>query len=238
MFKVLDEHIKIFQHIAHLYLDLIGNVYEDNETMNNVGTQMLTFGPGVTIESPSYIDPTVRLYGKIFIAESCGLWPYAVIRAEAMQVKLGRYVNMQDHAMIHIGYRTSTTIGDYCSITHKATIHGATIGDNTLIGINATVMDGANIGSNCIIGGHSLVPEGMQVPDNSIVVGIPGKIIRRENNFVANRRNAMIYHWNALAFARGDHRGWENTEFKEREPELIAEIEAAFRERYPEEAKM
>ena len=97
-------------------------------------------------------------------------------------------------------------------------------------------MDGALIGSNCIIGGHCLVPEGMQVPDNSIVVGVPGKIIRTKNNFVPNRRNAMIYHWNAVAFARGDHRGWESPEFKAHEPELLAEIDNEFRRRYPNEA--
>jgi len=195
-----------------------------------------TYGPDISIENPAYLDPTARLYGKISLGEECSLWPYAVIRAEAHEVRFGRYVNMQDHAMIHIGFGMGTTIGDYCSITHKATVHGATIGENTLIGINATVMDGASIGSNCIIGGHCLVPEGMQVPDNSIVVGVPGKIIRTKNNFVPNRRNAMIYHWNAVAFARGDHRGWESPEFKAHEPELLAEIDNEFRRRYPNEA--
>ena len=102
-----------------------------------------TYGPDISIENPAYLDPTARLYGKISLGEECSLWPYAVIRAEAHEVRLGRYVNMQDHAMIHIGFGMGTTIGDYCSITHKATVHGATIGENTLIGINATVMDGA-----------------------------------------------------------------------------------------------
>lgn len=196
-----------------------------------------TFGPDVEITDPAYIDPTVRLYGKISLAADCSLWPYAVIRAEAEEVTLGEYVNVQDHAMIHIGYETGTKIGAYCSITHKATIHGAVIGENTLIGINSTVMDGAVIGENCIIGGHCIVPEGRQIPDNSIVVGSPGKVIRTKNNFIANRRNAMLYHWNAKAFARGDHRGWESPEFKTWMTGVMADIEAEFKARYPEEAR-
>lgn len=194
------------------------------------------FGPGVAINSPAYIDPTARLYGKMSLGEECSLWPYTVIRAEALDVKIGRYVNIQDHAMIHIGYGTGTEIGDYCSITHKATIHGAIIGANTLIGINSTVMDGAVVGENCIIGGHCIVPEGKQIPDNSIVVGAPGKVIRTKNNFIANRRNAMLYHWNAKAFSRGDHRGWDQPEFETWMAGVMSEIEAEYRERYPNEA--
>ncbi|MEE2688510.1 MAG: gamma carbonic anhydrase family protein [Pseudomonadota bacterium] len=198
--------------------------------------QLPSFGPEVSLVRPAYVDPTARLYGKISLGEGCSLWPYSVIRAEALDVQIGRYVNMQDHSMIHIGYDTGVVIGDYCSITHKATIHGALIGENTLVGINATVMDGAKIGANCIVGGHCLVPEGMQVPDNSVVVGVPAKVVRTENNFISNRRNAMIYHWNAVAFAKGDHRSWGSKAFMAREPQIQAEIEAAFRDRYRDEA--
>ena len=160
-----------------------------------------------------------------------------MIRAEDNDVELGRYVNVQDHAMIHIGYGTGTSIGAYCSITHKATVHGATIGENTLIGINSTVMDGAVVGANCIIGGHCLVPEGKHIPDNSIAVGSPAKVIRTRNNFVANRRNAVLYYWNAMAFARGDHRGWASPEYATWMEARMAEIEQEFRERYPEDAQ-
>ena len=206
-------------------------MYEMDDTKQN-----LSFGREVSIERPAYVDPTARLYGKVSLGAECSLWPYSVVRAEARDVQIGRYVNLQDHSMVHIGYGNRALIGDYCSITHKATIHGAVIGENSLIGINATVMDGAVIGENCIIGGHCLVPEGMKVPDNSVVVGVPAKIVRTENNFIANRRNAMIYHWNANAFAKGDHRGWESSEFKAHEPEIEAEIQAEFHDRYPNEA--
>lgn len=206
--------------------------------MNESATKQypVSFGPDVSIDTPAYVDPTARVYGKVATGAGCSLWPYAVIRAEALEVRIGRYVNMQDHTLIHIGAGSGTIIGDYCSITHNATVHGGVIGENTLIGINATVMDGAMIGDNCIIGAHCLVPEGMRIPDNSVVVGVPGKVIRTRNNFVANRRNAMIYHWNALAYARGDHRGWEGEAYEAWHERMVAEIQAEFCRRYPEEA--
>ena len=87
-----------------------------------------SFGPDVVLDAPAYVDPTARLFGKIKIKQHSSLWPYVVIRAEDLEVEIGRYVNVQDHAMIHIGYGTGTQIGDFCSITHKATIHGAQLG--------------------------------------------------------------------------------------------------------------
>lgn len=193
-------------------------------------------GGGPVVPAAAYVDPTARVHGKVRFGPECSLWPYAVIRCEALEVRIGRYVNMQDHSLIHIGAACGTVIGDYCSITHRVTVHGGVIGENTLVGINATVMDGAVIGDNCIIGAHCLVPEGMRVPDNSVVVGVPGRIVRTRNNFIANRRNAMIYHWNARAYARGDHRGWEGPGYEVWHAQMMAELQAEFRRRYPEAA--
>lgn len=108
--------------------------------------------------------------------------------------------------MIHVGYHTPTIIGEMCSITHHATIHGATLGDNVLVGINATVMDGAVIGDNAIIAGHSIVREGMVVPENSIVAGVPGKVVATRDNRAANIENAEFYVQNGRNYARGIHR--------------------------------
>jgi carbonic anhydrase/acetyltransferase-like protein (isoleucine patch superfamily) len=162
----------------------------------------------------AYIDPTARVHGKVEIGEGASLWPYAVIRAEGFHVQLGRYTNVQDHVMVHVGYDKPTIVGDYCSITHRVVLHGCTIGDNCLIGIGATVMDGAVIGENSIIAGHSYVAENMPIPANSIVMGTPAKVVRTANSFVANRLNAMLYHRNALAYAGGDHRAWTGVEFE------------------------
>jgi carbonic anhydrase/acetyltransferase-like protein (isoleucine patch superfamily) len=175
----------------------------------------------------AYVDPTARVYGNVEIAAESSLWPYAVIRAEGFRVRIGRCSNLQDHVMVHVGYRTPTLVGDYCSITHRAVLHGCTIGDNCLIGIGATVMEGAVIGENSIVGGHSYVADNTIIPPNSVVMGTPAKVVRTRNSFVANRVNAMLYRRNALAYARGDHRAWDGPEY---EAELRRWIEEAERE--------
>src|SRR5215470_17589697 len=123
----------------------------------------------------AYIDPTARVYGAVEIGDGSSLWPYAVIRAEGFAVRIGKCSNLQDHAMVHVGYNSPTMVGDHCSITHRAVLHGCTIEDNCLIGIGATVMEGAVIGANSIVAGHSYVVENARIPPNSVVMGTPAK---------------------------------------------------------------
>jgi carbonic anhydrase/acetyltransferase-like protein (isoleucine patch superfamily) len=173
------------------------------------------FGPGVVLDNPAFIHETALVYGKVHIGEGASLWPYVVIRSEMHEVRIGRHTNVQDFVMIHVGNTTPTVIGDNCSITHHCTIHGASIGDNCLIGINSTLMDGARIGRNSIVAGHSIVTEGTEIPENSIVAGAPAKVIRARDNGVANAMNAAFYFENAKAYARGDHRVTERAEFSQ-----------------------
>ena len=112
-----------------------------------------------SIHDSVFVAVGAQLYGKVSIAEGSSLWPNAVIRAEAQEVRIGRYTNIQDFAMIHIGYDHPTEIGDFCSITHHATVHGASVGDAVLVGIHATLMDGAVIGAGSIVAGGALVKE-------------------------------------------------------------------------------
>jgi carbonic anhydrase/acetyltransferase-like protein (isoleucine patch superfamily) len=180
----------------------------------------------------AYLDPTARVHGKVEIGENASLWPYTVIRAESRHVRIGRYTNLQDHVMVHVGYAKPTVVGDYCSITHRVVLHGCSIGDNCLIGIGATVMEGVTIGENSIVAGHSFVADNTIIPPNSIVMGTPAKVVRTMNNFVANKLNAMLYYRNALAYARGDHRAWEGPEHEAQMRAWQAEIEREFAARY------
>jgi carbonic anhydrase/acetyltransferase-like protein (isoleucine patch superfamily) len=176
---------------------------------------MPDFGPEVAIDPTAYVHPSALIYGKVSVAEGASIWANVVVRSEAFDVRIGRFTNIQDFTMIHIGWETPTIIGDYCSVTHHCTIHGCTIGDHCLIGINATIMDGAVIGNNCIVGQHAFVKDGMVVPDNSIVVGAPAKVIRTQNAYVANKLNALLYHRNAQAYLVGNHRAWQGPDFDE-----------------------
>jgi carbonic anhydrase/acetyltransferase-like protein (isoleucine patch superfamily) len=167
-----------------------------------------------TIHESVFIAPGVQLYGEIEIGRGSSLWPNAVIRAEANHVRIGRYTNVQDFVMVHVGYDDPTVIGDCCSITHHATIHGCTIEDHCLIGINAVVMDGAVIGRGSIVAGGAMVPEGKVFPPSSIIAGVPARLVKERDSARANRLNAWQYHRNAEAYKAGDHRTWVGEEYR------------------------
>lgn len=183
------------------------------------------FGLDVHAEEAAFIHPTALAYGKVTIGKGSSLWPYSVIRSESKEVTIGDYTNIQDFVMIHIGDTTPTHIGSHCSITHHCTIHGCTIGDNCLIGINTTIMDGCVIGDNCIIAGHSFLKEGTVIPDNSIVMGTPGKVVRTQNNYVRCRANAYMYYRNAVAFEKGEHREWASEDCLKGLNEELAQLQ-------------
>jgi len=169
--------------------------------------------------------PSALLHGHVRIGAESSVWPNVVVRAEAHHVQVGRYTNLQDFVMIHVGYAHPTEIGDFCSITHHATVHGCRIEDDCLIGINAVVMDGAVIGRGSIVAGGAMVREGSVFPPGAIIAGVPAKQIAERDNARANRRNAWQYHWNARAYRRGDHRAWTGPEYEAFMREIDAKLE-------------
>ena len=174
---------------------------------------MQQYGPGIILNEPAFVHPSAQLYGEVTVEPGASIWPNAVARAEFFEVVIGEMSNVQDFVMLHVGTNTGTHIGQHCSITHHSTLHGCTIGDNSLIGINATIMDGCIIGKNCIIAGHTYLKENTVIPDNSVVMGVPGRVTRDQNNFIFTRFNAFLYHQNARAYAIGNHRRWSEPEF-------------------------
>lgn len=187
-----------------------------------------SFGPEVTLRQPAFIHPTALVHGKVSVEQGASLWPYAVVRAEIHQVRIGRFTNIQDFAMIHIALDHPVIVGEYCSITHHCNLHGCQIGDNCLIGINCTIMNGCRVGENSIVAGGSFLIENTVIPPNSVVMGVPGKVVRQNNNYVANRFNALIYHRNALAYARGEHRSWSQPDFERFQAEVLAGLQEEF----------
>ena len=163
-------------------------------------------GPHVVLDQPGFIHETSRLHGKVYVGPEASIWTYAVTRSELYEIRIGARSNIQDFVMIHVGGATPTLVGDDCSITHHATLHGCTIGDKCLIGINATIMDRATIGDNCIVAGHSIVTEGSEFPDNSIIAGSPAKLVKTRDSGAANAMNAAFYVQNAKNYAHGSHR--------------------------------
>jgi carbonic anhydrase/acetyltransferase-like protein (isoleucine patch superfamily) len=166
-----------------------------------------------SIDDSVWMAPGVQIYGKVSIAEGSSLWPHCVIRAETQEVRVGRFTSLQDFVMLHVGYDYPTLIGDYCTIAHHATIHGARIEDACLVGVNATLMEGVVIGAGSIVAGGAFVKEGSIFAPGSIIAGMPAKAIRERDCTRANRLNAWLYHRNAQAYRRGDHRAWDGPEY-------------------------
>jgi carbonic anhydrase/acetyltransferase-like protein (isoleucine patch superfamily) len=171
-----------------------------------------------------WIAPGAQIYGSVTIGEHSSVWPHAVIRAECHAVRIGRMTNIQDFVMLHIGYEHPTLIGDCCSIAHHATVHGATIEDDCLIGINATIMDGAVIGRGSIVAGGAFVKEGSIFPPGSVIIGTPATVKRQRDCTRENRLNAWKYCRNAAAYRAGEHRAWAGAEYDAWLEAKIAEL--------------
>jgi len=178
------------------------------------------------IDPSAWIAPSAQIYGAVSIGRDASIWHNAVLRAECERIEIGRMTNLQDFAMVHIAYDNPTIIGEFCSITHHATVHGCTIGDHCLVGIGAVIMDHAVIGAGSIVAGGAFVTERSVFPPHSIIAGIPAKRIGERDCARANRLNAWVYQRNAEFTRRGDYRAWAGGEFKAWRAAKTAEIEA------------
>lgn len=125
-----------------------------------------------------WIAPTAVLIGDCHIGPEVGIWFGTVARGDIEPITIGARSNVQENCVLHTDKGFPLVIGENCTIGHSAIVHGCTIGDNTLIGMGATVLNGARIGKNCLIGANALITEGKEIPDNSLVVGAPGKVVR------------------------------------------------------------
>ncbi|MCC6296456.1 MAG: gamma carbonic anhydrase family protein [Pseudomonadales bacterium] len=115
----------------------------------------------------------------VVLGDQASIWFNAVLRGDTDYIYIGAGSNVQDNAVLHTDPGIQARIGANVTIGHCAMVHGCTIGDNSLIGINAVILNGARIGNNCLIGANALVPEGMEIPDNSLVLGTPAKVVRQ-----------------------------------------------------------
>ena len=178
------------------------------------------------IDASAWIAPSAQIFGRVAIGAGSSVWHNAVLRAECQEIRIGRLTNVQDFVMVHVGYDAATTIGDFCSIAHHATVHGCTLGDACLVGVGAVIMDGAVIGAGSIVAGGAVVPEGRSFAAGSVIAGVPAKAIAQRENARANRLNAWLYHRNAQFYREGRHRAWDGPEFEAWRRAKQAEIES------------
>ena len=155
------------------------------------------------IHSDAWVAPTASVIGNVTMEEHSSVWFGAVLRGDNENILIGRRSNIQDNSVLHTDPGMPLSIGEGVIVGHQVMLHGCTIGDNTLIGIGATVLNGVKIGKNCLIGAHALITEGKVIPDNSMVIGSPGKVVKtlNENQIAMLHLNAEVYVKNAERFA-------------------------------------
>jgi len=128
------------------------------------------------IGARGYLAPGAAVIGNVTLGEEVSVWFNAVIRGDNDSIAIGAGSNIQDGAVLHVDPGFPLTLGPKVTVGHKAMLHGCTIGEGSLVGMNAVVLNGAVIGRNCLIGANALVTEGMTVPDGSLVLGSPAKV--------------------------------------------------------------
>jgi carbonic anhydrase/acetyltransferase-like protein (isoleucine patch superfamily) len=136
------------------------------------------FEPEIADADRLWIAPDAHVVGRVKLGLDVSVWFGAILRGDNDQITIGDGSNVQDGAVLHADPDFPLTLGANVTIGHRAIVHGCSIGENSLIGMGATVLNGAQIGRNCIVGANALVTEGKVFPDNSLIVGAPAKAIR------------------------------------------------------------
>lgn len=152
-----------------------------------------------------WVAPDANVIGNVELQDAVSIWFGCTLRGDNEPIVIGVGSNVQENVVMHTDPGFPLTIGTGCTIGHKAMLHGCTLGDNTLIGMGATVLNGARVGANCLIGAGALVAEGKEIPDGSLVVGTPGRVIRELDEAARAdlRRAALHYQANAKRFRAG-----------------------------------
>ncbi|HZY16688.1 MAG TPA: gamma carbonic anhydrase family protein [Ramlibacter sp.] len=126
----------------------------------------------------AWVADSAEVIGKVELGENASVWYGTVVRGDTEHIRIGRNSNIQDLSVLHADFGVPLLIGDNVTVGHQVMLHGCTIGDGSLIGIQAVVLNNAKIGRNCLVGAGSVVTEGKEFPDNSLIVGSPARVVR------------------------------------------------------------
>ena len=162
-------------------------------------------GQRPTIADNAWVAPSADLIGDVHLAELASVWFGAVIRADNTPIKVGARSNIQESAMLHSDPGAPCSVGEDVTVGHHAILHGCTIGDRTLIGMGATVLNRAVIGEDCLVGAGALVTEGKVFPAGYLIVGSPAKAIRPLDDAAKAmlRMSAALYASKQREYAEG-----------------------------------
>jgi carbonic anhydrase/acetyltransferase-like protein (isoleucine patch superfamily) len=156
------------------------------------------------IADDAWVAPGCHLIGDVVLEEKTSVWFGSTLRGDNERITVGAGSNVQENTVMHTDMGSPLIIGPGCTIGHKVMLHGCVIGENTLIGMGATILNGAVIGRNCLIGAGALITENKVIPDGSLVMGAPGKVVRELDAQAIEglRLSALHYQQNAARFRR------------------------------------
>jgi len=130
------------------------------------------------VEPDTFIAENATVIGRVTLKKGTSVWYGAVLRGDIAEIVVGEYSNIQDNCVVHVDYDTPTIIGNYVTVGHGAILHGCTIGDNTLIGMGAVILDRAVVPPNCLVAAGALIPPGKTFIEGSLILGSPAKVAR------------------------------------------------------------
>lgn len=130
------------------------------------------------IDKSAYVNNTAYVSGDVELKANSSVWPNAVLRGDMSKIVVGENTNIQDNSVLHTDTGLPLEIGDNVVVGHNVNLHSCTIGDNSLIGIGAVVLNGAKIGKNCTVAAGAIVPPGKEFADGTVLMGAPAKVVR------------------------------------------------------------
>ena len=148
-----------------------------------------------TVADDVFVAPGAHIIGNVELKQGASVWFNSVLRGDMDKLTIGENTNIQDGSVLHTDAGIPLNIGKGVTVGHKVMLHGCSIGDYSLIGINAVVLNGAKIGRFCIIGANALITENMEVPDYSVVMGSPGKVVKTLDQSVEPKLEGSATHY-------------------------------------------
>ena len=157
------------------------------------------------IADSAWVADSAQVMGNVTLGADSSVWFGAIIRGDMDSITVGAGTNIQDGSVLHADDNMPLTIGENVTVGHQVMLHGCTIGDGSLIGIQAVVLNGAKIGKNCLVGAGALVTEGKEFPDGSMILGSPAKAVRQlsEAKLAGLKMSAQHYIDNARRYKTG-----------------------------------
>ncbi len=158
------------------------------------------------VEASAYIAPSADVVGEVKIGEKASIWHHATLRGDVDSIEVGAYSNIQDNCVLHVSTGTPCIVGNYVTVGHSAILHSCQIGDYSLVGMGAIVLDGAKVGEHVLIGAGSMVTKNKEIPDGCLVLGSPAKVVRKltEEEIAYMEESAQHYIDAAEAFLSGE----------------------------------